>query len=146
MRRFASRVPPPVGLLTPAALPHVSGFPARGVLWRLRHPAPRGAAGDPIFPCRQTYRARRRCLVRSLHCGHSTSLITQKVRSAMTLPGSGKETRKISGEDNRALRKQGFSLCGEWRALRAEQMVESWECSVLGLLGTENPVKRRQKF
>src|SRR6266851_5439151 len=41
--------------------------------------------------------------------------------------GSGKETRKISGEDNRSLRKLGFSLCGEWRALRTEQTVESWE-------------------
>src|SRR3954453_5861050 len=65
-RRFASRVPPRLGLRTPTALPHVDGFPVLGVLRRLRRPAPRGASGDPTFPWCWTYRPRRRCLVRPL--------------------------------------------------------------------------------
>ena len=49
-----SRTSPP-GLRTPTALPRVDGFPALGVLRRLRHPAPRGASG---YPTSSAYRTR----------------------------------------------------------------------------------------
>jgi hypothetical protein len=65
----------------PAALPHVHGSPVRGVLRRLRRPAPRGAVGDPAFPQRWTCRARRRCRVRLLESGHSQPPSTRKVQA-----------------------------------------------------------------
>ena len=84
-RCFASRVPPRPGLRTPTALPHVDGFPALGVLRRLRRPAPRGASGDPTFPWCWTCRARRRCLVRLLEWDEVPSPTAWKVRATTTL-------------------------------------------------------------
>jgi len=109
LRRFASRVPHSLGLWTPAALPRVSGFPARGVLWRLRHPVPRSTSGDPIFPCHQTFRARRRCLVRFLQWGRSSSLTMRKVRPTTTLPAYHSDPAKRRGG-------QGMYACiaGNW--------------------------------
>src|SRR3954464_1934467 len=80
-----SRTSPPGSQDTYTALPRVDGFPALGVLRRLRHPAPRGASGDPTFPWCWTCRARRRCLVRPLEWDEVPSPTAWKVRATTSL-------------------------------------------------------------
>src|SRR4051795_6231546 len=75
----------PSGFQDTCALPRVDGFPALGVLRRLRRPAPRGASGDPTFPRCWTYRAQRRCLVRPLEWDDVPSPTAWKVRATTTL-------------------------------------------------------------